>query len=80
VTARAPDPGRAARQQIVRRATLYSLAFMFAGLLVAVVGAALVAWLLSRGGLPFGRTWAILVIVIVLPGLVATIWKSLRGR
>ncbi|MBR9988972.1 MAG: hypothetical protein KFH98_04405 [Gemmatimonadetes bacterium] len=69
-----------ARRQIVRRATLYSIAFLAAGLTIAVAGAAFVAWMLGRAGMPFMRTWLILSGIIVLPGLLATIWKLVRGR
>jgi high-affinity Fe2+/Pb2+ permease len=74
------DPQRAARRQIMRRATLYSLGFMLAGIVIAVAGAALVAWLLSRGRLPFLETWIVVLLIIVLPGLIATVWKTFRGR
>lgn len=74
------DPQRAARREIMRRATLYSLGFMLAGLIIAVAGAAFVAWLLSRGRLPFLETWIVVLLIIVLPGLIATIWKAFRGR
>ena len=74
------DEQAAARRQIVRRATLYSVGFLAAGLITAVVGAAFVAWLLSHAGLPFTRTWLIVTGIILLPGLLATIWKMIRGR
>ena len=67
-------------RQIVRRATLYSLGFFAAALFIALAGAALVAWLFSRGGLPFFETWLVITAVIVLPGLAATAWKLIRGR
>jgi hypothetical protein len=69
-----------ARRQIVRRATLYSVGFLAAGIIIAVGGAALVAWLLTRAGLPFMKTWLVVTAIIVLPGLLATIWKLIRGR
>ncbi|HEX2166652.1 MAG TPA: hypothetical protein VHG09_05380 [Longimicrobiales bacterium] len=69
-----------ARRQIVRRATLYTAGFLAAGIIIALGGAALVAWLLTRAGLPFIRTWLVLTAIIVLPGLLATIWKMIRGR
>jgi uncharacterized protein YacL len=69
-----------ARRHIVRKATLYSVVFLAAGLGVALAGAALIAWLLSRAGLPFTRTWLVVAAIIVLPGLVATIWKLIRDR
>jgi hypothetical protein len=74
------DPDAEARRQILRRASLYSAAFLAAGLAVAVVGAAFVAWLLTWRGQPFLRTWLIAMVVIVLPGLLAAIWKLIRGR
>lgn len=76
----APDPQASARRKLVRRATLYTIGFMGAGLLVATAGAALVAWLLTHVGQPFLRTWLIVVALIVLPGLIATIWKLVRDR
>jgi ABC-type Fe3+ transport system permease subunit len=69
-----------ARRQIVRRATLYSVGFLLAGLVIAIGGAAFVAWLLTRAGMPFRKTWLIVTVIIVLPGLLATIWKLIRGR
>lgn len=74
------DPQRAARREIMRRATLYSVWFVLAGVVVAVGGAAFVAFLLSRGSLPFMKTWLVVTLIIVLPGLIATIWKTFRGR
>jgi uncharacterized membrane protein len=67
-------------QAAVRRAGLYSALFMGAAVLVAVMGAALVAWLLTFTGMPFGRTWLIVSLVIVLPGLAGAIWRMLRER
>jgi hypothetical protein len=76
--ARYADPG--VSRQIVRRATMYSLGFFAAALFIALAGAALVAWLFSRGTLPFFETWLVITAVIVLPGLAATAWKLIRGR
>ena len=77
---RGRDEHDSARRQIVRRATLYSVGFLAAGIIIAVGGAALVAWLLTRAGLPFMKTWLVVTAIIVLPGLLATIWKLIRGR
>jgi uncharacterized protein YacL len=74
------DAHAAARRQIVRRATLYSVGFLAAGLAIALAGAALVAWLMSRGNLPFLQTWLVITIIIVLPGLLAAVWKLIRDR
>lgn len=67
-------------RQIVRRATLYSLGFLAAALVIALAGAAFVAWLFSRGRLPFFETWLVITAVIVLPGLAAAAWKVIRDR
>jgi len=74
------DDHEAARRRILRRATLYSLSFLAAGLIIALAGAAFIAWLMSRRGMPFVKTWLILTAIIILPGLIATIWKTIRGR
>lgn len=74
------DEHDVARRQIVRRATLYTAGFLAAGIIIAVAGAAFVAWLLTRAGLPFTKTWLIVTAIIVLPGLLAMIWKLIRGR
>jgi hypothetical protein len=74
------DPEARVRQRLVRRATLYAFGFIAAGVVLAVGGAALVAWLLTRAGQPFMRTWVIATILVLLPGVSATLWKVLRDR
>ena len=75
------DPNADARRSIVRRATLYSVGFLAAGVIIALGGGALVALLLSRNDrLPFRETWLIVTAIILLPGLVAALWKAIRGR
>jgi uncharacterized protein YacL len=68
------------RRAAVRRAELYTALFVAMALVVAMLGAALVAWLLTWTGLPFRRTWLIVTIVTVLPGLLAAVWKFIRQR
>lgn len=77
---RPDDPGSEARRRIVKRATLYTAGFMGAALGIAVVGAAVVAWLLTFAGQPFLRTWLIAAVVVVLPGLLAALVRLIRGR
>jgi len=72
------DPER--MRAAVRRAGLYSALFIVAAVLVAVVGAALVAWLLTFTGMPFLITWLIVSLVIVLPGLAGALWRLYRER
>jgi hypothetical protein len=74
------DPTREASRRIVRRATLYVYMFMAAAVGVAVGGAALLAWLLTRTGLPFRETWIILSIVILLPSLLMLVWRAVKER
>ena len=74
------DEHAAARKHIVRRATLYSVAFLGAGVVVAVAGSALIAWMISRGRLPFMETWLVVTAIVLLPGVLAAVWKLIRGR
>jgi hypothetical protein len=68
------------RRAIFLRATLLSYAFLAAGLLIAVGGSAGVAWMLTRVGLPFGSTWAILLGVVLLPSLIMIVVRAVRER
>lgn len=75
------DPNAAARRSIVRRATLYSVGFLAVAVIIALGGAALVALLLTRGDrLPFLQTWLIVAAIILLPGVIAAVWKAIRSR
>lgn len=67
-------------RRLVGRATAYTAIFLGAALVVAMLGAALVAWLLTFAGQPFGRTWLIVTAIIVLPGMIGAIWKLIRER
>jgi hypothetical protein len=69
-----------ARRRLVRRAALYTLGFFSAGVAIALAGAALIAWMLTRAGQPFLRSWLIISAIVILPGLLAAIWKTYRGR
>ena len=63
-----------------RNLLLYSTAFAAAALAVALLGAAGIAWLARRAGLPFLKTWLIVSAIIVLPGLTAAVWQLVRKR
>jgi predicted PurR-regulated permease PerM len=70
-----------ARRRIVRRAARYMYGFMAAAVVAAVGGAALIAWLFTGAGMPFVKTWAVLVVVILgIPvlGQVALHWRAKR--
>jgi Sec-independent protein secretion pathway component TatC len=71
---------RARRQRQIHRAGLYTYAFLAAGVGIAAVGAALIAWLLSRTGLPFLETWIVLTLVILVPSGIALVWRAVRER
>jgi hypothetical protein len=53
------------RQELLRRATLYTVSFFAAGLGIALVGGAFVAWLLTWRGQPFLRSWLIATAIII---------------
>ncbi|CAN5862196.1 hypothetical protein BH23GEM9_BH23GEM9_09890 [soil metagenome] len=75
-----PDAESVIRKKLLRRATVYTAAFLGAGVAIAVLGAALIAWLLTYTGQPFRRTWLVVTLIIVLPGMLAALWKLVRGR
>lgn len=64
------DPGRKARRRILRRAALFTYGFFLTAVIIAVVGSALVAWLLSVTGLPFLETWIIITVIVLLVPLI----------
>ena len=64
----------------MRRASLYTVTFLLAGVVTAVVGAALVAGLMTLIGMPFLRTWLILSAVVVAAAFAAVVVQSWRGR
>jgi hypothetical protein len=74
------ESGSDIRRRLIGRATAYTAAFLAAGVVVAVLGAALVAWLLTFAGQPFRRTWLIVTVITVLPGMLAALWKLMRER
>jgi hypothetical protein len=76
----ADDRDARVRKEILRRATLYTLGFLGAAVIIAVVGAAFVAWLLTWRGQPFLRTWLVAMAIILVPGILGMIWKLVRGR
>lgn len=68
------------RARLIRRATLYTVGFFAAAVVIAVTGSALIAWVLSRFGAPFRATWiAFTVIVLGVPLIVGAI-GALRRR
>jgi len=74
------DRFREERRRILRRAAVFTYATFFAALVVAVVGAALVAWLLSFAGFPFRETWLVLIVVILGVPLLARLAAAVRGK
>lgn len=68
------------RRRIILRAQLYTYGFLAAALFVAFAGSAMVAWILSRTGLPFLKTWIAILIIVLLPSLVTMVWRAVRER
>lgn len=71
---------RQERRRILRRAALYTYGFLFAAIAVAVIGAAVVAWLLSFTGVPFRETWLVLIVIILVVPLIGQLVEALRKR
>ncbi len=67
-------------RRLVRRAALFTWAFLAATVFVLAAGSAGVAWLLSRSGLPFVRTWIVVMAVVLVPSLVMLVWQRVRER
>lgn len=76
----ARDPEAQARRRIVMRATLYMYGFLTAAIVVALGGAALIAWFASRRGFPFLQTWLVLSMIILLPSLLMLVWRAVKER
>jgi len=65
---------------MVRASALYTFAFFATALVVAVGGSAVVAWLLSRGRLPFVTTWLVTIAIVVLPTAIGSLVRFVRSR
>lgn len=75
-----PDREARVRRGILRRAFFYSYGMLAITLVVAVGGSALIAWALSRAGLPFRATWLVLAVVVMTPPLVRLTADLLRRK
>lgn len=69
-----------ARRGIVRRATLYTVAFIIAAIVAGVGGSALIAWLVSISGLPFLQTWIALSVLTLGVPMVGLTVREIRDR
>jgi len=74
------ERGARERRELIRRASYYSIVFFVAGVLVAVLGAALVALLLRLAGLPFLPTWLGLAALVIVVALVGATVQGRRNR
>ena len=74
------DPYREERRKILRRATLHVYLTWLAALLVGVMGAAVVAWLFTRVGLPFRETWIVITIIVIVVPLLGIGVGEIRRR
>src|SRR5690606_41784646 len=77
---RDPDRFREERRRIVRRAVVFTYATFFAALVVAVVGAALAARILSFAGFRFRETWLVLIVLSLGGPLLARPAAARRGK
>lgn len=68
------------RRDILRRASLYSYGMLAFTLAVAIGGSALIAWVLSRGGLPFRETWMVLTAIVLIPPLLRIAFNAIRRK
>jgi uncharacterized membrane protein len=75
-----PDPHREARRGILRRVTLWTFIYIFTAVAVAVGGAALLAWFVSRAGLPYLETWLVLALALLLLPALALAIRELVQR
>lgn len=75
-----PEPQKEKRRRILRQAMLFTWGFFLAAVVVAVVGSALVAWLLSTTGLPFLETWIVLSVVVLLIPLIGIGVEAIRAK
>jgi FtsH-binding integral membrane protein len=74
------DRSAEVRRRIIMRAQLYTYGFLAAALAIAFGGSAMVAWILSRTGLPFVKTWIAILIIVLMPSLVTVVWRAVRER
>jgi hypothetical protein len=72
------DPSAEARRRLIRHATIYTYGSIIAAILLAVGGAALIAFLLRGTGWPFVRLWLIITGIVLLPPLLAIVLRRLR--
>jgi FtsH-binding integral membrane protein len=74
------DRSAEVRRRIIMRAQLYTYGFLAAALAIAFGGSAMVAWILSRTGLPFVKAWIAILIIVLMPSLVTVVWRAVRER
>jgi hypothetical protein len=63
---------------ILRKASLYAWGFFALAFATALGGAALVAWVLTRAGLPFLESWLVVSGIVLLPSLLGIVWRAVR--
>lgn len=72
------DEARRRIRSILRKASLYAWGFFALAFATALGGAALVAWMLTRAGLPFIESWLVVSAIVLLPSLIGIVWRALR--
>jgi FtsH-binding integral membrane protein len=74
------DTERERRRQILRRARFFTYGLFLMAVVVAVLGSALVAWLLSTTGVPFLETWIVVTIIVLVAPLIGLLVSRIRGN
>lgn len=72
------EVARARIRSILRKAALYAWGFFGAALATVLGGAALMAWVLTKAGLPFLESWLVMATLVLLPSLIGIAWRAAR--
>jgi hypothetical protein len=75
---RRDDPSAEARRRLLRRAALYSHGLIIAAIVIALAGAALIAFLLRGTGYPFLGIWLVVSAIVLVPPLIMYVLRSIR--
>jgi predicted PurR-regulated permease PerM len=74
------DPSAETRREMIRQATRYMYGYIAAAIVVAIAGAAFVAFMLRGTGWPFLRTWGVLILVLLVPPAIAAVVRAVRTQ
>jgi hypothetical protein len=72
------DPTAEARRKLMKQASLYTYGYIGTAVVIALGGAALVAFLLRGLGWGFLRTWLVIVTIVLVPPLLWAVFGAVR--